>query len=243
MRFSSVLPTYQRPRVGRFERFVRPQESIASVFSTAGERTPCGSTRLECHSMTIRKISSRAVYSNRWMTVREHQIERADGSPGIYGVIEKPDFVLVIPIQKGGPIEKDQVYLVEQYRLPVAGRFAEFPQGSWEQKPGADPLDIARGELREETGLLAGKMGYVGHLFVAYGMSNQGFHIFLATELSQGERSLEKEEQDLVVKRVAIAEFEEMILRGEIKDAASIAAWALLAIKNRRELGSHLRVG
>jgi ADP-ribose pyrophosphatase len=190
--------------------------------------------------MTIRKISSRAVYSNRWMTVREHQIERADGSPGIYGVVEKPDFVLVIPIQKGGPteengsIEKDQVYLVEQYRLPVAGRFAEFPQGSWEQKPGADPMEIARGELREETGLHAGKMEYVGHLFVAYGMSNQGFHIFLATELSQGERNLEKEEQDLVVKRVAIAEFEEMIRSGEIKDAASIAAWAFLGIKNRR---------
>jgi ADP-ribose pyrophosphatase len=184
--------------------------------------------------MTIRKISSRQVYSNRWMTVREHQIERTDGSPGIYGVIEKPDFVLIIPIEKNGPIENDAVYLVEQYRLPVAGRFAEFPQGSWEQKPGADPMEIARGELREETGLLAGKMEYVGHLFVAYGMSNQGFHIFLATELSQGERSLEKEEQDLVVKRVAIVEFEEMILSGEIKDAASIAAWALLGIKNRR---------
>lgn len=188
--------------------------------------------------MTIRKISSREVYSNRWMTVREHQIERADGSPGIYGVIEKPDFVLIIPIEKNGPIDKDAVYLVEQYRLPVAGRFAEFPQGSWEEKPGADPMEIARGELREETGLLAGKMEYVGHLFVAYGMSNQGFRVFLATQLSQGERNLEKEELDLVVKRVAIEEFEEMILSGEIKDAASIAAWALLGIKNRRGFGS-----
>jgi 8-oxo-dGTP pyrophosphatase MutT (NUDIX family) len=178
--------------------------------------------------VTIHKISSREVYSNRWMTVREHQIERADGSPGIYGVIEKPDFVLIIPTHE------DQVYLVEQYRLPVTGRFAEFPQGSWEQKPGADPLEIARGELREETGLLAGKMDYVGHLFVAYGMSNQGFHIFLATDLTQGDRRLEKEEQDLAVKRVAIVEFEEMILGGQIKDAASIAAWGLLGIKNRR---------
>ena len=179
-------------------------------------------------TMTIRTTGSRTVYSNRWMKVREDQIERADGSPGIYGVIEKPDFVLVIPI------DNNDVYLVEQYRLPVAGRFLEFPQGSWEQEPSADPLDIARGELQEETGLRAGKMEYVGHLFVAYGMSNQGCHIFCATELTQGERSLEKEEQDLVVKRVATADFEQMIRDGKIKDAASIAAWALLGIKGRK---------
>src|SRR5215467_7163905 len=99
--------------------------------------------------MTIRTTGTRVVYSNRWMKVREDQIERADGSRGIYGVIEKPDFALIIPIDNG------EVYLVEQYRLPVAGRFLEFPQGSWEQKPNADPLDIARGELQEETGLRA----------------------------------------------------------------------------------------
>jgi ADP-ribose pyrophosphatase len=179
-------------------------------------------------AMTIRTTSSRTVYSNRWMKVREDQIERADGSSGIYGFIEKPDFVLVIPI------EKNDVYLVEQYRLPVAARFLEFPQGSWEQKPDADPLDIARGELQEETGLHAGKMEYVGHLFVAYGMSNQGCHIFCSTELTQGERNLENEEQDLIVKRVSIADFEEMIRIGRIKDAASIAAWALLDIKGRK---------
>jgi ADP-ribose pyrophosphatase len=179
-------------------------------------------------TMTIRTTSSRTVYSNRWMKVREDQIERADGSSGIYGVVEKPDFVLVIPI------EKNDVYLVEQYRLPVTARFLEFPQGSWEQKPNADPLDIARGELQEETGLRAGKMEYVGHLFVAYGMSNQACHIFCATELTHGDRSLENEEQDLIVRRMATREFESMIRDGQIKDAASIAAWALLGIKSRK---------
>ena len=178
--------------------------------------------------MTIRTTGSRTVYSNRWMKVREDQIERADGSRGIYGVIEKADFVLVIPFKE------NDLYLVEQYRVPVAGRFLEFPQGSWEQKPDADPLDIARGELQEETGLRAAKMEYVGHLFVAYGMSNQGCHIFRATELSQGERSPENEEQDLIVKCVSTSVFEQMIHDGQIKDAASIAAWALLGIKGRK---------
>ena len=71
-------------------------------------------------------------------------------------------------------------------------------------------------------------MDYVGHLFIAYGMSSQGFHVFRATQLIQDEPHPEKEEQDLVVKRIPIAVFEQLVRRGEIKDAATISAWALL---------------
>jgi 8-oxo-dGTP pyrophosphatase MutT (NUDIX family) len=101
--------------------------------------------------MVIRTVRSRLVYRNRWLALREDEIERTDGSPGIYAVIEKPDFVLVIPI------EDDHVYLVEQYRFPVQARFPEFPQGSWELRPDADPIEVARGELQEETGLRASR--------------------------------------------------------------------------------------
>lgn len=176
--------------------------------------------------MSIRTTGSRIVYKNRWMTVREDAIERADGSPGIYSVVEKPDFALIIPM------EGNDLYLVEQYRYPIGKRFLEFPQGTWEQSPEADPIEVARGELQEETGLIAGQMDYIGQLFIAYGMSNQGFHIFRATELTQGEQSLEMEEQDLIVKRMPIPEFEQLIRRGEIKDAGTISAWHLLTMKN-----------
>jgi ADP-ribose pyrophosphatase len=174
--------------------------------------------------MPMKTLSSRVVYQNRWMRVREDAIERADSSPGIYGVIEKPDFALIIPI------ENDHLYLVEQFRYPVAARFLEFPQGTWELKPEADPVEVARGELQEETGLIAGRMDYLGHLFIAYGMSNQGFHIFRATGLRQGEASLEPEEQDLTVRRMSIAEFESAILSGAIKDSGTISAWLLLKL-------------
>ncbi len=170
----------------------------------------------------MKTVSSRTVYQNRWMRVREDGIERADGTSGIYGVIEKPDFALIIPIEDG------HVYLVEQYRYPVGARFLEFPQGTWETKPDANPIDVARGELQEETGLIAAEMNYLGHLFIAYGMSNQGFHIFRAGGFHQGETSLDPEEQDLVVRRMTIAEFEEAIRSGSIKDAGTISAWMLL---------------
>ena len=73
----------------------------------------------------------------------------------------------------------------------MKGRYWELPQGSWEEAPRAEPLEMARGELREETGLEAARMIYAGHLFEACGYSNQGFHIFFATGLRRGNADLE----------------------------------------------------
>jgi ADP-ribose pyrophosphatase len=183
--------------------------------------------------MSIKKLSSREIYRNKWMVLREDKIERVDGSQGIYGVVTKPDFSLIIPV------EGECFHLVEQFRYPVQGRYLEFPQGTWEERPEATPEAVAAGELREETGLIAGRMTYLGHLFVAYGFVNQGMHVFLAEGLTQGERSLTPEEADLVCRKVPIEEFDRLIARGEIKDIASLAAYTLLRIKGalKRPLG------
>ena len=175
--------------------------------------------------MEIKKLSSRVVYENRWMKVREDEIERADGSHGIFGVVEKNDFVLIIPTDESG------FYLVEQYRYPVERRLWEFPQGAWESQPGADPLVVARGELLEETGIRAQDMEYLGHLYEAYGYSNQGFHVFQATGLQLSEQRLSVEEQGLVMKHVPFAQFDEMVRTGQIKDAPTLAAFGLLQLR------------
>ena len=101
--------------------------------------------------MTIRQLSSRVVYRNTWMTVREDEIERDNGARGIYGVVEKYDSAIILPI------DGDQVYLVEQYRYPIGENSLEFPQGSLEQN-GIDPVEIAREELQAETGLVAERL-------------------------------------------------------------------------------------
>lgn len=174
----------------------------------------------------IQTICTRVVYENRWMRVREDAIRRQDGSEGIYGVVEKPDFVLIVPVENDGSL-----HLVEQYRYPVGRRFWEFPQGSWEQIPDADPLEVARGELREETGLDAARMTCVGHLFQGYGYATQGYRVFLAQGLCRGTAQREHEEQDLVTRLFSFAEVVTMIQSGEIKDAGTIAALGLLHIK------------
>ncbi len=173
----------------------------------------------------ITTSGSRIVYANRWMRVREDAIRLRDGSPGIYGVVEKADFVVVAALEDG------RLHLVEQYRYPVRGRYWELPQGSREAEPGTDPAELARAELREETGLEADKMAYAGHLFLAYGYSAQGYHVFRAAGLRPGSRDLDHEEQDLVTRAFAFDEVEAMLCQGVIKDATTVAALGLLRLK------------
>ncbi|THV41792.1 NUDIX hydrolase [Glycomyces buryatensis] len=158
------------------------------------------------------------------MTIREDEIERHDGSKGIYSVIDKPDFALVIPQ------EADGYWLVEQYRYPVQARSWEFPQGTFSHGVEGTPEELARAELREETGLSAAKLEHLGFLHCAKGISSQGFHIFLASELEHGDPDREIEEQDMVQKWFSRAEVEEMIRTCEITDDSSIAAYGLLML-------------
>ena len=172
----------------------------------------------------ITTTGTRVVYENNWMRVREDAIRRRDGSAGIYGVVEKPDFVVVAPVGAG------LIHLVEQYRYPVRGRYWELPQGT---SPGldADPEAAARAELAEETGLRAASMLKAGYLFQAYGYAAQGCHVFLASGLTPGAPSLEHEEQDLVARAFTLAEAEAMLCDGTIRDAATVAAFGLLRLR------------
>ena len=173
----------------------------------------------------IETLSSSVVYQNRWMTVREDQIRRPSGAQGIYGVVDKPDFVAIVPI------DDNLIHLVQQYRYPVQQRYWEIPQGSWESEPEVDHAEVAAGELREETGLTSNKLQYVGHIYQAYGYSNQGFHVYLATNLEAGVQKLDEEEEGLISKAFSLEEFESMIVTGVIKDATTISAYSLVKLK------------
>lgn len=165
----------------------------------------------------MEQTSTRLVYENPWIRVREDEVRRADGSPGLYGVVDRPDFALVIPRDEHG------LWLVEQYRYPVGRRAWEFPQGA-----GADRSEaLARAELLEETGLRAGSLRHLGHLHPAYGVLSQGFDVWLAEDLEEGEPQREASEQDMVSRRVPEAEFVEMVRRGDVVDACTIAAYGL----------------
>jgi ADP-ribose pyrophosphatase len=177
--------------------------------------------------MSIRTLSTREVYRNNWLRVREDEIERSNGTRGIYGVVDKDDCAVILPI------EGDTIYLVEQYRYTIGKRCLELPQGGWETS-GVDPEELARGELREETGLLAASMTYLGGIWIAYGFAKQRQHVYLATGLTHSARDPDPEEHDLVVRTATIAGLEQMLLDGTIEDCCTLAAWGLYRVWRER---------
>lgn len=157
--------------------------------------------------------------------MREDRIIRPDGSAGLYGVVERSDFVIIVPWHEG------RLTLVEQYRYPVAERLWEFPMGMWEHTPGSEPTALAAGELREETGLIAGSMTYAGEIFQGPGYCTQRGRIFLATDLRQGEPEREASEQDMICRSFTQDQFEMMLRDGTVREAMTIAAFGLLRVK------------
>jgi 8-oxo-dGDP phosphatase len=175
----------------------------------------------------VETLNSRQVYANPWMTVREDAVRLPDGSDGIYGVIDKPTYALVIPR------DGDRLHLVEQFRYPVGRRRWEFPAGTAPERAEVDPAQLASRELQEETGLVAGRMQRIGYLEVAPGMSSQDGYVFLATELTQGRAQREHSEQDMRTAWFTVREFEEMARAGELADSQSLAAYLLLQLHDR----------
>ena len=170
----------------------------------------------------MRTVSSREVYRNRWMTVREDEVELDDGQRGIYGVVDKTDFALVVPVDTGG------VWMVEQHRYPVGERCWEFPQGTWGEGRSGSPEQLARAELAEETGLRAVRLEHLGRLNSAHGFCSQRYDVWAATGLTQGETDREPSEADMVHRFVPDAELAGWIRDGQLADSHSLAAWALV---------------
>jgi 8-oxo-dGDP phosphatase len=169
-------------------------------------------------------MASREVYRNSWMTLREDDIRRPDGSTGIYAVVDKPTYALVIPC------DGDRFHLVEQFRYPLDLRRWEFPQGTAPDQEHLEAGELAARELREETGLRAASMTMLGQLDVAPGMSSQRGWVFLATGITEGEHEREHEEQDMHSEWFTRDQVERMIRDSVITDAQSIAAWALMML-------------
>jgi 8-oxo-dGTP pyrophosphatase MutT (NUDIX family) len=177
---------------------------------------------------TITTLSSREVYRNHWMRVREDEILRGNGEKGIYGVVEKHDAAIILPI------DGERIWLVEQFRYTIQERALELPQGGWEMEI-ENPEELARGELREEIGMDAAQMTRLGTLWIAYGFLRQRQHVYLATGLTPAQADPDAEEHDLTARSVPIAEFERMMLDGTIRDGCTLSAWGLYQLWKARQ--------
>ena len=171
-------------------------------------------------------VSTRVVYDNPWIKVREDEVIRPDGLPGIYGVVHfKNVAVGVLAVEDG------EVYLVGQYRYTLERYSWEIVEGGCPE--GEDTLDAARRELEEETGLRARDWLRMGEAHLSNSVSDELAVWYLATGLEHGEPRPDGTER-LQVRRVSLEDALRMTFAGEITDALSMLA--LMQLRLRRDL-------
>ncbi|GGE63122.1 8-oxo-dGTP pyrophosphatase MutT (NUDIX family) [Pedobacter psychrotolerans] len=162
-------------------------------------------------------LNSELKYDNNWIRVTEHQVINPSGGSGIYGEVHFKNFAIgILPLD-----EEKNTWLVGQYRFPLKAYSWEIPEGSGPFHE--DPLDSARRELLEETGLSAKNWKEIQRMHLSNSVSDEHAIIYLATDLIQGIAMPEETEQ-LIVKKVPFDTAYQMVLNGEITDSMSVAA-------------------
>ena len=161
--------------------------------------------------------AEKAIYDNPWINLTEYQVINPAGNPGIYGKLHYKNYAIgIIPLD-----DELNTYLVGQYRFALN-------QYSWELPEGGGPLDIeplesAKRELLEETGLKANSWTELQRMHLSNSVTNELNIIYLACGLEQHEAEPEDTEQ-LVVRKVPLDEVYRMVCANEITDAITVAA-------------------
>jgi ADP-ribose pyrophosphatase YjhB (NUDIX family) len=172
-----------------------------------------------------KKLSSKIPFkTSRWKVV-EDTVKLPDDSLVNYAYIDKKHFVAIIPI------DGDSTWLIRQWRQPVGVNSWEFPEGGIEK--GETPFVAAKRELEEETGIRAKTWKKIGFSYLGNSFTNQGFHVFVAKNFSKGKINRDHTEQDMIVKKFSLKKVEQMILKGEITDAPTIASMYYLSLNKK----------
>ncbi|TAN02029.1 MAG: NUDIX hydrolase [Chitinophagaceae bacterium] len=167
-------------------------------------------------------LAQEVKYDNPWITLTEYNVLNPKGGKGIYGKVHFKNFAIGIVALD----ETNHIYLVGQYRFPLS-------QYSWEIPEGGGPLDVeplesAKRELLEETGLKATSWEKLLDIHLSNSVSDEFGIIYLATQLSQ-HQAMPEDTEDLVIKKIPFEKAYEMLCRSEITDSLTVAA--LLKLK------------
>lgn len=167
--------------------------------------------------MSWTRLSSRIVFENPWITVREDQVINPGGGENHYGHVHfKNKAIAVLPLDGEG-----NTWLVGQDRYTLNEYSWELPMGGGPHDE--DPLAAAARELKEETGLSARKWREYMRLHTSNSITDETAIVFVAEELSAGEPDFEQTE-NIEIRKLPLADAVDMALNGEITDAISVAA-------------------
>ncbi len=161
--------------------------------------------------------SSKIVFQNSWISLREDEVTTPSGKPGKYTYLEAKPFVIVVAI------DNNELVMIKQYRYPVKKTLLEFPAGGFDHNE--QPLDAAKRELKEETGYEATNWKYIGEFYELTSVSKQEGHLFLATWLKDTREHAMSEDGIEGVVKISVEELQRMIGAGEIIDALTPAVF------------------
>jgi 8-oxo-dGTP pyrophosphatase MutT (NUDIX family) len=167
--------------------------------------------------------SRRVAYENAWITIWHDEVSRPDGSPGIYGVVHFANLAVGVVVID----DEDRLLLVGQHRYALDEMSWEIPEGG--VAPTESPVDGARRELREETGVEAATWSEIGRLHLSNSISDEAGILYLARDLSLGPSQPDATEQ-IEVRWVAFDEALAMTLDGRITDALSVIGLQRVAL-------------
>jgi ADP-ribose pyrophosphatase len=166
--------------------------------------------------MPFELLKSEIVYPGRAFTVRRDTLRMPDGHENRLDIVQHIGSVVIIPVDEQG-----NLIFVRQYRHPAGLELLELPAGTLDE--GEAPEACASREVREETGMAAGRLEHLGEFFLAPGYSSEYMHVYLATDLHPDPLEADADEF-LSVETIPLGTALRMALRGEIPDAKSLAA-------------------
>jgi len=179
--------------------------------------------------MSWRKLSSRVVFDNPWMQVLEDHVINPGGGKNHYGYIHfKNRAIAILPLDDEG-----NTWLVGQQRYTLGEYSWELPMGG--APLDESPLDAAKRELKEETGLSAERWSEVMRLHTSNSITDEVGIVYVAEGLTQGETEFE-ETEDLEIRKLPLADAVQLVNDGEITDAISVAGILRVAALRRVSL-------
>jgi ADP-ribose pyrophosphatase len=169
--------------------------------------------------MKFKTLKSEIVYEGKAFNVRREQLLLPDEKTTWFDLVVHPGAVTLIPIDSQG-----RVLLVRQYRHAVGKELLELPAGTLEA--GEDPDVCAAREVREETGMSAGKIIKIGEFYLVPGYSTEYMYIYIASEL-QADPLPGDDDEFITVEAYPLNELPDLISKGVLQDAKSLAALSL----------------
>jgi len=164
-----------------------------------------------------RVLAERIIYDNKWIGLTEFDVINPGGGKGIYGKVRFKNLAIgVVPID-----EEMNTWLVGQYRFPLDQYSWEIPEGGGD--PAVTPQESAARELLEETGLVAKEWTQLLEMHLSNSVTDEKAILFLARGLEQHEPMPEETEQ-LLIRKLPFEEVYQMVVKGVITDAMSVAA-------------------